>query len=130
IPLEAQRLGLTAYASDLNPVAVLITKALIEVPSKFRDRPPVHPDAPRGIGALGGWRGATGLAEDVRQYGAWISTEAERRIGHLYPKVRLPKEHGVAQATVVAWLWARTVICPNPVCGASMPLIRSFELSK
>ena len=129
IPLEAQRLGLTAYASDLNPVAVLITKALIEIPPKFADRPPVHPDARRGVGASGSWRGAAGLAEDVRRYGAWMRDEAERRIGHLYPKVRLPKEHGGGEATVIAWLWARTVTCPNPACGARMPLVRSFALS-
>ena len=129
IPLEAQRLGLTAYASDLNPVAVLITKALIEIPPKFANRPPVHPDARRGVGATGAWKGAAGLAEDVRRYGTWMRDEAERRIGHLYPKVRLPKEHGGGEATVIAWLWARTVTCPNPACGARMPLVRSFALS-
>lgn len=130
IPLEAQRLGLAAYASDLNPVAVLITKALIEIPPEFVNRPPVHPDARRGVGGTGTWKGAAGLAEDVRRYGAWMSDEAERRISHLYPMVRLPKEHGGGEATVVAWLWARTVTCPNPACGAQMPLVRSFELSK
>ena len=129
IPLEAQRLGLTAYGSDLNPVAVLITKALIEIPPKFADMPPVHPEARRGIGATGAWKGATGLAEDVRRYGAWMRDEAESRIGHLYPKVRLPREMGGGDATVVAWIWARTVICPNPVCNAQMPLVRSFALS-
>lgn len=129
IPLEAQRLGLTAYASDLNPVAVLITKALIEIPPKFAGRPPVHPDARRGVGGTGTWRGAAGLAEDVRRYGAWMRDQAERRIGYLYPKVRLPKDLGGGQATVIAWLWARTVICPNPACGAQLPLVRSFALS-
>jgi putative DNA methylase len=129
IPLEAQRLGLTAYASDLNPVAVLITKALIEIPPKFGNLPPVHPDARLGVGASGTWKGAAGLAEDVRRYGAWMRDEAERRIGHLYPKVRLPKEQGGGEATVIAWLWARTVACPNPACGARMPLVRSFGLS-
>lgn len=129
IPLEAQRLGLTAYASDLNPVAVLITKALIEIPPKFADLRPVHPGARRGVGSTGAWKGAAGLAEDVRRYGTWMRDEAERRIGHLYPKVRLPTEHGGGEATVVAWLWARTVTCPNPVCGARMPLISSFALS-
>src|SRR5512143_969689 len=88
IPLEAQRLGLEAHGSDLNPVAVLITKALIEIPPKFSGRPPFHPDARRGIGSTGTWKGAAGLAEDVRRYGAWMRDEAERRIGHLYPKVR------------------------------------------
>ncbi len=129
IPLEAQRLGLEAHASDLNPVAVLITKALIEIPPKFADRPPVHPDARRGVGATGVWKGAAGLAEDVRRYGVWMRDEAERRIGHLYPKVRLPKAQGGGEATVIAWLWARTVRCPNPACQAQMPLVRSFALS-
>jgi len=129
IPLEAQRLGLTAYASDLNPVAVLITKALIEIPPRSANLPPVHTDARAGVGGTGAWKGAAGLAEDVRRYGAWMRDEAERRIGHLYPKVRLPKEQGGGQATVIAWLWARTVTCPNPACGARMPLVRSFALS-
>jgi putative DNA methylase len=130
IPLEAQRLGLEAYASDINPVAVLINKALVEIPPKFAGRPPVHPDARRGIGATGSWAGAAGLAEDVRRYGTWIRDEAERRIGHLYPNARLPKELGGGEATIIAWLWARTVSCPNPACGALMPLVRSFELSR
>lgn len=130
IPLEAQRLGLTAYGSDLNPVAVLITKALLEIPPAFAGQPPVHPDARRGVGSTGSWKGAAGLAEDVRQYGAWMRDEAERRIGHLYPRVRLPKDLGGGEATVIAWLWARTVVCPNPACGATMPLVRSFALSK
>ena len=123
IPLEAQRLGLEAHASDLNPVAVLINKALIEIPPKFADQPPVHPDARAGMGASGSWKGAAGLAEDIRRYGAWMRDEAERRIGHLYPKVTLPPEHGGGEATVIAWLWARTVKCPNPACGAEMPLV-------
>jgi putative DNA methylase len=129
IPLEAQRLGLEAYASDLNPVAVLITKALTEIPPRFAGRPPVDPEARRGVGATGAWKGAAGLAEDVRRYGAWMRDEAERRIGHLYPKVRLLREQGGGEATVIAWLWARTVRCPNPACDAQMPLIRSFALS-
>lgn len=129
IPLEAQRLGLTAYASDLNPIAVLITKALIEIPPKFADLPPVHPDARHGVGGTGDWKGAAGLAEDVRRYGAWMRDEAERGIGRLYPKAILPKEHGGGEATVIAWLWARTVACPNPACGAQMPLASSFVLS-
>jgi putative DNA methylase len=129
IPLEAQRLGLTAYASDLNPLAVLITKALIEIPPRFADRAPVHPDARRGVGGTGAWKGASGLAEDVRQYGAWVRDEAERRIGQFYPKVSLPKERGGGDATVIAWIWARTVTCPNPACAGRMPLVRSFVLS-
>lgn len=130
IPLEAQRLGLEAHASDLNPVAVLINKALIEIPPKFAGRPPVHPEANAARMASTAWPGATGLAEDVRRYGAWMRDEAEKRIGHLYPKVALPAEHGGGEATVIAWLWARTVKCPNPACGAEMPLVRSFWLSK
>ena len=273
IPLEAQRLGLEAHASDLNPVAVLINKALIEIPPKFAGMPPVNPESrnengatrnERGTpvseagglaegdgsradhlypdpapsargnvrdalaadaryrvdsgeyrggldarvpqregsvpgdrpGVAGGsgdpadivradrlvpntsdrdgptpdgrgqphsddaatqdeggarnaelgtrsegrgaqssflparsWPGAAGLAADVRYYGKWMRDEAERRIGHLYPKVKLPKEYGGGEATVIAWLWARTVTCPNPACGATMPLVRSFALS-
>ncbi len=127
IPLEAQRLGLEAHASDLNPVAVLINKALIEIPPKFANMPPVNPEDRSRIGAE--WKGAAGLAADVRYYGRWMRDEAEKRIGHLYPKVKLPKEHGGGEATVIAWLWARTVPCPNPACGATMPLVRSFALS-
>ncbi len=129
IPLEAQRLGLEAHGSDLNPVAVLITKALIEIPPKFAERPPVHPDQPRTL-VQREWRGVQGLVEDVRYYGKWMRDEAERRIGHLYPKVHLPKEYGGGEAMVIAWLWARTVKCPNPACGAQMPLMRSFWLAK
>jgi putative DNA methylase len=129
IPLEAQRLGLEAHGSDLNPVAVLITKALIEIPPRFAGQPPVNPTDRAKIGGTGAWRGAAGLAADVRHYGAWMRAEAEKRIGHLYPKARLPKEMGGGEATVIAWLWARTVKCPNPACGAEMPLITSFALS-
>jgi putative DNA methylase len=128
IPLEAQRLGLEAHASDLNPVAVLITKALIEIPPKFAGRPPVHPDDGSSK-ELGSWEGARGLAEDVRYYGRWMRDEAERRIGHLYPKVKLPPEHGGGEATVIAWIWARTVKSPNPAWDGPMPLVRSFALS-
>ena len=129
IPLEAQRLGLEAHASDLNPVAVLITKALIEIPPKFAGQPPVNPAAKKKMSAPGMWVGARGLADDVRYYGQWMRDRAWERIGHLYPKVKLPKEHGGGEATVIAWLWARTVPCPNPACGARMPLVRSFVLS-
>jgi putative DNA methylase len=129
IPLEAQRLNLIAYASDLNPVAVLITKALIEIPPRFANMPPVHPDARRNLAGVGAWTGASGLAEDIRRYGSWIYDEAVSRIGHLYPKVRLPTKNGGGQATAIAWIWARTVTCPNPACGARMPLVRSFALS-
>lgn len=127
IPLEAQRLGLEAHASDLNPVAVLINKALIELPPKFAGRPPVHPDDGTELVGTRTWKGAEGLAEDVRWYGRWMRDEAERRIGHLYPKATLPDG---SKATVIAWLWARTVTCPNPACRATMPLVRSFWLGK
>lgn len=126
IPLEAQRLGLEARGSDLNPVAVLITKALIEFPPRFAGRRPVNPDSRKKLDHSGSWKNALGLAEDVRYYGNWMRDEAERRIGHLYPKAKLPDGK---QSTVVAWLWARTVQCPNPACGARMPLVRSFTLS-
>jgi putative DNA methylase len=126
IPLEAQRLGLEAHASDLNPVAVLITKALIEIPPKFAGKPPVNPKARGKLGHDGAWKGAQGLAEDVRYYGKWMRERAFERIGHLYPKAKLPDGR---EATVIAWLWARTVTCPNPACGAQMPLVRSFALS-
>lgn len=128
IPLEAQRLGLKAYASDLNPVAVLITKAMIEIPPKFANQPPVHPMTEQEkLGRK--WKGAQGLAEDVRYYGQWMREEAYKRIGHLYPDIELQEEQGGGKATVIAWLWARTVKCPNPACGAQMPLVRSFALS-
>jgi putative DNA methylase len=126
IPLEAQRLGLEAHGSDLNPVAVLITRALIELPPKFAGQRPVRPD-PDGSDALRTWTGAQGLAEDVRYYGAWMRDRAEEHIGHLYPKATLPDG---SKATVIAWLWARTVSCPNPACRSTMPLVRSFWLGK
>ncbi|MFH1702833.1 MAG: DUF1156 domain-containing protein [Nitrospirota bacterium] len=129
IPLEAQRLGLEAHGSDLNPVAVLITKALIEIPPKFTNKPPVNPEARKMIGHGEGWRGAQGLSEDVHYYGKWMRDEAEKKIGHLYPKAKLPKEQGGRESTVIAWIWTRTVKCPNPACGAQMPLVRSFVLS-
>lgn len=124
IPLEAQRLGLEAHASDLNPVAVLINKALIEIPPKFAGQPPVFPGA---AGDRLTWPKATGLAEDVRRYGQWMRVEAEKRVGHLYPKATL--EDGT-EANVIAWIWARTVTCPNPACGIEMPLVRSWWLGK
>ncbi|WP_100810661.1 MULTISPECIES: DUF1156 domain-containing protein [unclassified Microbacterium] len=124
IPLEAQRLGLEAHASDLNPVAVLINKALIEIPPKFAGQEPVFPGA---AGTRNAWPKATGLAEDVRRYGEWMRDEAQKRIGHLYPRAKLPSG---GEATVIAWIWARTVTCPNPACGIEMPLVRSWWLGK
>jgi len=140
--LEGQRLGLEAHASDLNPVAVLINKALIEIPPRFKDGGPVNPDD-RSKKNISSWRGAQGLAADVRFYGAWMRERALEQIGHLYPRVRM--NHGGTEgterenlgdlcasgveSTVIAWLWARTVRCPNPACGCGMPLVRSFQLS-
>jgi len=124
IPLEAQRLGLEAHASDLNPVAVLINKALIEIPPRFAGHAPVFPGADNGTRS---WPGAHGLAEDVRRYGEWMREEAWRRIGHLYPRAQLPDG---SEATVIAWIWARTVTCPNPACGIEAPLVRSWWLGK
>lgn len=125
IPLEAQRLGLEAHASDLNPVAVLINKALIEIPPKFRDQPPVLPGL--ADSEIGQWTGVKGLAADVRAYGAWMRDEAKNRIGRFYPKAALPNG---TKATVIAWIWARTVTCPNPACAIEMPLVRSWWLGK
>jgi putative DNA methylase len=122
IPLEAQRLGLEAHASDLNPVAVLINKALIEIPPKFAGQSPVFP-AVATDQLTHPWPRATGLAEDVRRYGKWMRDEAEKRIGHLYPKATLPDG---SHATVIAWIWARTIACPNPACGIAMPLMRTW----
>ena len=129
IPLEAQRLGLVAHAHDLNPVAVMINKAMIEIPPRFAGMAPINPDA-RENTVIDSWERAQGLAEDVRYYGEWMKQEAFRRIGHLYPKVKVPAEQGGGEATVIAWIWARTVKCPNPACGCEMPLASSFVLSK
>lgn len=129
IPLEAQRLGLKAYGSDLNPVAVLIGKALVEIPPKFAGVAPINPKSQMELKRGGNWngRGAQGLADDVRHYGKWMRNEAEKRIGHLYPKVNMPDG---SQATVIAWIWARTVRSPDPAAkGAMVPLVSSFMLS-
>jgi putative DNA methylase len=159
LPLEAQRLGLESYASDLNPVAVLINKAMIEIPPKFAGKPPVHPQfrhsgesrnpaaAILDPGLRRGdelfakeWKGAQGLAEDVRYYGQWMRDEAEKRIGHLYPKVEVTaemaqerpdlKKYIGQKLTVIAWLWARTVKSPNPAfANVDVPLASTFMLS-
>ncbi len=140
LPLEAQRLGLEAHASDLNPVAVLINKAMIEIPPKFAGRPPVNPEDRAGLAGRGGWPGASGLAADMRHYGRWMRDEAERRIGHLYPKAEVTAEMAAERPdlapyvgrklTVIAWLWARTVRSPNPAFGdVEVPLASSFVLS-
>lgn len=117
ISLEAQRLGLKAFASDLNPVAVMINKAMIELPAKFKNQPPVNPDKD----LLNMWQGAEGLANDILYYGKLLKEKAFEKIGELYPKAD--------GKTVIAWLWARTVTCSNPACGHRMPLVHSFKLS-
>lgn len=122
IPLEAQRLGLEAHASDLNPVAVLINKALIEIPPMFSAQPPVFPGL---VDTRTGWSGSEGLAADVRAYGQLLRSEAQQIVGHLYPDAVLPDG---TTAPVIAWIWARTVTCPNPACGIEMPLVRSWWL--
>ena len=127
IPLEVQRLGLRSIGSDLNPVAVLLNKAQIEIPSNFRNQPPVNPAADPMRKESIPWRGTAGLADDIRYYGRWMREEAYKRIGHLYPKARLSDG---TEATVIAWLWTRTVPCPNPACAVPMPLMKTFQLSK
>ena len=141
IPLEAQRLGLEAYASDLNPVAVLINKAMIEIPPRFSGRPPVNPEARKGKGSTDAiWKSAASLAEDVRYYGKWMRDEAEKRIGYLYPKIEVTAEMAQERPdlkpyvgrklTVIAWLWARTVKSPNPAfANVEVPLASTFVLS-
>jgi putative DNA methylase len=141
LPLEAQRLGLESYASDLNPVAVLINKAMIEIPPKFAGRPPVNPESRKEKTLLQKtWRGAQGLAEDVRYYGRWMRDEAEKHIGHLYPKIEITAEMAKSRPdlkplvgrnlTVIAWLWARTVKSPNPAfTHVDVPLVASFILA-
>lgn len=142
IPLEAQRLGLESYASDLNPVAVTINKAMIEIPPRFTDRAPVGP-LPTGEKQAKlheDWCGARGLAEDVRRYGAWMRAEAEKGIGHLYPKITITVDMACERhdlkplvgksVTVIAWLWARTVKSPNPAFShVDVPLASSYVLS-
>ena len=141
LPLEAQRLGLEAHASDLNPVAVLINKAMIEIPPKFAGKPPVNPGSRKDEDLIAReWKGAQGLAEDVRYYGQWMRDEAEKRIGYLYPKIEVTPEmvrgrpdlkaYEGRELTVIAWLWARTVKSPNPAfADVDVPLASTFMLS-
>ena len=146
LPLEAQRLGLKSHASDLNPVAVLISKAMIEIPPKFADRPPINPETrPGGFSDKGtlierDWKGAKGLAEDVRYYGQWMCEEAEKQIGHFYPEIEVTAEmvrerpdlerYRCRKLTVIAWIWARTVKSPNPAFATvDVPLVSTFMLS-
>ena len=141
LPLEAQRLGLEAHASDLNPVAVLINKAMIEIPPRFAGQAPVNPATRQEKSLIEReWTGAQGLAEDVRYYGQWMRDEAERRIGYLYPKIKVTedmvmerpdlKRYKGRKLTVIAWLWARTVKSPNPAfADVDVPLASTFMLS-
>jgi len=130
IPLEAQRLGLEAHGSDLNPVPVLINKALIEIPSKFKGKDPIGPSDSTEETVKRTWPGATGLAEDVRRYGRLMRHEAMKRIGHLYSEINLPNDQGGGKATVIAWIWARTVKSPNPAYSeCDVPICASFMLS-
>lgn len=143
IPLEAQRLGLESYASDLNPVAVMINKAMIEIPPRFANTKPIGPipegETPQLIQRE--WHGAQGLSEDVRRYGHWMREEAKKRIGHLYPQVEITREmtqerpdllpYAGKKLTVIAWLWARTVKSPNPeFSDVDVPLASTFVLSQ
>jgi putative DNA methylase len=142
LPLEAQRLGLESYASDLNPVAVLINKAMIEIPPRLAGQPPVNPDIRNDRQLFEReWHGAQGLSEDVRYYGRWMRDEAEKRIGHLYPKVEVTagmvkvrpdlEPYVGKKLTVIAWLWARTVKSPNPAFAeVDVPLVSTFLLSR
>jgi putative DNA methylase len=141
LPLEAQRLGLESYASDLNPVAVLINKAMIEIPPRFAGKPPVNPEVRKAKSLIEReWKAASGLAEDVRFYGQWVRDEAEKRIGHLYPKIEVTAKMSESRPdlepylgsklTVIAWLWARTVKSPNPAFSSvDVPLVSTFVLS-
>jgi putative DNA methylase len=146
LPLEAQRLGLDAFASDLNPVAVTINKAMIEIPPKFTGRAPVGPFVERDKQSKlhEDWAGARGLAEDTRRYGSWMRAEAQARIGHLYPAIEVtdamvsdignPRPDLVPfvgeRLTVIAWIWARTIRSPNPAVGnVEVPLASTFLLS-
>ncbi|WP_186144235.1 DUF1156 domain-containing protein [Burkholderia gladioli] len=132
LPLEAQRLGLTSHASDLNPVAVLINKAMIEIPPRFAGRAPIGPvpDKDRQSQMIEDWSGSKGLSEDVKRYGQWMRDEASRRVGHFYPQVDLDKAHGGGKANVIAWIWARSVASPNPAFShVAVPLISSYVVS-
>jgi len=127
IPLEAQRLGLEAHASDLNPVAVLITRALLELPGHFEGHPSINPETRQKITVK--WEGVAGLQQDIRYYAQWIQERAEERIGNTYPDISLSSQLGGGTAHPLAWLWSRVVKCPNPACGCEMPLVKTFLLS-
>lgn len=130
IPLEGNRLGLPSIAGDLNPVAVLLNICNLELAPRWADSPPVNPTDTKKIGGNEAWRGSHGIAADVRYYGQMVRDLAIRQIGNLYPRTKLPREHGGGEAPVVAWMWARTVASPNPAMhGKHVPLMSTFWLS-
>jgi len=134
---------LGSYASDLNPVAVMINKAMIEIPPKFASRSPIGPIPPgeKQQAFPQDWPGCAGLAEDIRRYGYWIKEQAESRLASIYPTVTVTTEHAktrpelkpyVGQSLkIMAWIWARTVKSPSPAYSdCYTPLMKSFRLSK
>lgn len=130
IPLEAQRLGLTSIACDLNPVAVMINKATIEIPALFSGFKPVNPVSRVSSLMDGSWGKAAGLIADISYYGKWVKEEVYKKVGHRYPTIKIPSKFGGGDGTVIAWLWTRTVTCPNPICRCEMPLLKNALISK
>lgn len=129
LPLEAQRLGLKSYGADLNPVPVVINKSMIDVPQRFAGLPPIN-NASRHSKISQDWNGSEGLAADVKHYGELVKQSAWQRVGRYYPKVKVPASQGGGEATVIAWIWATTVDCPNPVCGSTSILCKTYDISK
>jgi putative DNA methylase len=129
LPLEAQRLGLVSHAADLNPIPVTLNRAMIDIPARFCGQDPVNPEA-RRQGLKGTYPRATGLAADVEYYANVMRERAKERIGANYPDVEVTKGNVTKKATPIAYVWARTVTCPNPACRHETPLVRSFWLSK
>lgn len=129
IPLEAQRLGLEAHAHDLNPVAVMINRSMIDIPARFSGKAPVNPSINKMLNGAT-WERTSGLIEDIKYYGNRLKDDVFKKIGFLYPQVDIPLNEGGGQGTVIAWIWARTIKCPNPMCGRSVPLMKTFWLSK
>lgn len=129
IPLEAQRLGLNAIACDLNPVAVMINKATIEIPAHFSGYSPVNPDS-KVSKLSAGWTKADGLIEDITYYGQLMKEEVYKKVGCRYPKITIPAKFGGGEGTIIAWIWTRTITCPNPACKCEMPLIKNTLISK
>src|SRR5437016_4508257 len=130
IPLEANRLGFETHACDLNPVAVLLNKCNLEIAPRWANKAPVNSEDRKRIGGTEAWRGTHGLAADVRYYGRLVWDRSRAKIGHLYPKLRMQREHGGGEANVIAWIWARTVASPDPAAkGAHVPLMSTYWLS-